>query len=416
MPLLVETISKLRGIVDASCADEKKGIPGAAVVVVGKDGNELFAHSSGKRGIISSEPMTLDNIFWIASCTKMVVGLACMQLVEKGTLRLDDGEHLEGLCPELKTLQVLRADGTLEKKNKAITLRMLLTHTAGFGYTVFNEALRNWSLPIGIDEISGRFEDMLMPLIFQPGEGWQYGVNIDWAGIALERATGLRLNDYLQKHIFQPLGLNSMSMLPNSEMRAKLAYMHSRDQDGTLRLREHPLRLPLVVNLDNKAEVASVFHSGGGGLFAKPQEYCRVLSVLLNDGTCPRTGTQLLRKETVDQMFKNSMPQFPNFGRQGMPAVKPDLTQPLPDLYPVPGNPPQGWGLTFMLSNGGITGRSTSTGFWAGLPNVWWWCDRENGVAGMVCTQVLPFGDPKVLGLWIEVESEIYKALGQGKK
>ncbi len=140
-----------------------------------------------------------------------------------------------------------------------------------------------------------------------------------------------------------------------------------------------------------------------------------MLSVLLNDGTCPRTGTQLLRKETVDEMFKNSIPEFPNFGRQGIPAAKPELTHPLPDLYPVAGNPPQGWGLTFMLSNGGATGRSTSTGFWAGLSNVWWWCDRENGVAGIVCTQILPFADPQVLGLWVGVEAEVYKALGQDK-
>lgn len=177
MSLTLEAVSKLRGIVDTSCADQKRGIPGATVVVVGKDGNELFAHSSGKRGVVSSEPMTLDSIFWIASSTKMLVGLACMQLVEKGSLRLDDGEHLENLCPELRTLQVLRADGTFEKKNKAITLRMLLTHTAGFGYTFFNERLRDWSLPAGGDEFSGRFEDMLVPLLFQPGEGWEYGVS-----------------------------------------------------------------------------------------------------------------------------------------------------------------------------------------------------------------------------------------------
>ncbi|KAI1363471.1 beta-lactamase family protein [Xylaria arbuscula] len=415
MPLTTETVTKLRNIVDASCANQQTGIPGTTVVVVGKDGNELFAHSSGKRGVVSNEPMTLESIFWIASSTKMLVGLACMQLVERGTLRLDDGEQLETLCPELNTLQVLRGDGTLVKKEKAITLRMLLTHTAGFGYTFFNETLRNWAFPTGGDEFSGRFEDMLMPLLFQPGEGWEYGINIDWAGIALERATGLRLNDYIQQHILKPLGLNNISMIPTQEMKAKLAYMHARNSDGTLRPRDHLLRMPLVVDQDNADQVAKLFHSGGAGMFAKPQEYSKVLSVLLNDGTCPRTGAQLLRKETVDEMFENAIPDFPNFGRQGIPASKPDLTNPLPDLYPVAGNPPQGWGLTFMLSNGGATGRSTKTGFWAGLSNVWWWCDRENGVAGMVCTQILPFADPQVLGLWVGVEAEIYKALAQDK-
>ncbi|KAJ5198916.1 Beta-lactamase-related protein [Penicillium cf. griseofulvum] len=411
MSLTAEVHSLLCNIVDKACEDQQSGIPGATVVVVDKDGNELFAHSAGKRGTGSEDPMTLDTIFWIASCTKMLTGVACMQLVEQGILKLDDGEQTEGLCPELKSLEILQPDGTLEKKKHAITLRMLLTHTAGFGYTFFNERLRQWSYPVGLDEFSGRIEDMKVPLLFQPGEGWEYGVGIDWAGIALERATGLTLNDYLQRNIFVPLGIKDMSMIPNQDMRSRLAYMNNRKPDGTLGPRDHLLRAPLVVDLEDDAEIARVFNSGGGGIFAKPQEYCKVLAVLLNDGTCPRTGSKLLRKETIDEMFSNQIPQFPNYSRQGIPAAKPDLTNPIPELYPVNGNPPQGWGLTFMLSNGGPTGRSISTAHWAGLPNLWWWADREKGVAGIVCTQVLPFGDAQVIGLWATVEAMIYKAL-----
>ncbi|KAI1492587.1 beta-lactamase/transpeptidase-like protein [Biscogniauxia mediterranea] len=413
MPLTAQSVTKLRDIVDASCENGKTGIPGATVVVVDKNGNDLFEHSAGKRGVVSSEPMSPDNIFWIASSTKMLVGLACMQLVEKGLLKLDDGEHLEKLCPELKTTQVLQPDGTLKDKNKAITLRMLLTHTSGFGYTIFSERLRDWSFPSGIDEFSCRFEDMLRPLLFQPGEGWEYGVGIDWAGIALERVTGLKLNDYLRKEIFEPLGLANISMLPTAEMRSKLAYMHARETNGTIRPRDHLLRMPLVVDHDNRSETASLFHSGGAGMFAKPGDYCKVLAALLNDGTCPRTGVRLVGKGTVDEMFKNQIPNYPNFSRQNMSDAKPDLTNPIPELYPVPGNPPQGWGLTFMLSNGGATGRSRSTGWWAGLANCWWWCDRDNEVAGMVCTQIVPFADSRVLSLWAAVEAEVYKSLGQ---
>lgn len=178
MALDEHVVSRLRGIVDNACADQKSGIPGCTVVVVRKDGTELFAHSAGKRGTASNDNMSLDNIFWIASCTKMVVGIACMQLVEQGILALDDGEQTERLCPELKSLKVLRPDGTFEEKKRAITLRMLLSHTAGFGYTFFNERLRDWSYPVGVDEFSGRFEDMKLPLLFQPGESWEYGVSL----------------------------------------------------------------------------------------------------------------------------------------------------------------------------------------------------------------------------------------------
>ncbi|KAH7120250.1 beta-lactamase/transpeptidase-like protein [Dactylonectria estremocensis] len=411
MPFSAQVLSSLRESVDSACSDEKTGIPGVTVVVVAKDGSELFAHSAGKRGVGSKEPMTLDNIFWIASCTKMLVGVACMQLVEQGVLGLDDGAQLDKLCPELKELKVLRPNGTLEAQNKKITLRMLLTHTAGFGYTFFNERLRDWSLPVGVDEFSGRFEDIKLPLLFQPGEGWEYGVGIDWAGVALERASGITLNAYLQKYLFQPLGIKDMSMIPNKDMRSRLAHMHSRDPDGKLRVRDHLLRQPLVVDPDDEAEKARVFNSGGAGMFAKPQDYAKVLAVLLNDGTCPQTGAQILRKATVDEMFRNQTPAFPNASRQFIPAAKPDLTNPISELYPVPGNPPQGWGLTFMLSNGGVTGRSKGTVQWAGLPNLWWWCDRETGVAGIVCSQILPFADGKVLGLWFDVEAQVYKAL-----
>lgn len=112
----------------------------------------------------------------------------------------------------------------------------------------------------------------------------------------------------------------------------------------------------------------------------------------------------------MDEMFTNQIPQFPQFGRQGIPASKPELVNPVPDIYPTPGNPPQGWGLTFML-NGGPTGRSDTTGWWAGIANVFFWADRENGIGGMVCSQILPFGDPRVLGLWVELESLAYQGL-----
>lgn len=188
-----QTVNALQQRVDAACSDQETGLPGTTVVVIGRDGRELFAYAGGKRGYGSSEPMTLDNIFWIASCTKMIVGIACMQLVEKGVLALDDSTQVEKLCPELKQVKVLQDDGKLVEKKRNITLRMLLTHTgeslqtkimmaltkdiAGFGYTFFNEKLRDYSKPIGYDEFSGHIHDILQPLVRQPGEGWEYGVS-----------------------------------------------------------------------------------------------------------------------------------------------------------------------------------------------------------------------------------------------
>nr|WOD45575.1 hypothetical protein [Trichoderma atroviride] len=246
MSLGAVTLSRLRGTVDRACLDPPKDIPGVTVVVIGKDGKELFAHSAGKRGLVSKDPMTLDTVFWIASCTKILTGFACMQLVEKGAVQLDDGDSLENIVPELKKVQVLRKDRTY------------------------------------------------------------------WAGVAVERISGLALNAYFQQFIFDPLGIKDMTMFPSKDMKDRLAYMHSRAPDGIIRPRDHLLQLSLVIDPNNVAETRRVFNRGGAGVFARPQEYCKVLAVLLNDGTYPRTGVQLLRKETVDEMFRNQIPQFPN--------------------------------------------------------------------------------------------------------
>ncbi|OTA70345.1 beta-lactamase/transpeptidase-like protein [Hypoxylon sp. EC38] len=415
-----EAISELRSIVEQSIVTGTEAtattIPGTTCIVVDKNGDELFAHSAGKRGITSKEPLTLDSTFWIASCTKMVTGLAIMQLVEKGLLNLDDAAQIEELCPELKDIKVLKDDGILEEKKNRITLRMLLTHTSGFVYSFFDEELRDWSHPIGIDEFRCDVRELFkVPLRFQPGEGWKYGTGVDWAGLVLERKTGLSLNDYFKKNIFQPLGLENITILPTQSMKDSLVITHQREHDGKLRPRDAPYRHPLVVSTPE--EIARTFHSGGAGLFAKPQDYTRIISVLLNDGTDPKTGAKLLEKSTVDEMFKNQIPERPDFARQGIPAAKPDLTNPLAELYPIAGNPPQGWGLTFMLSNANpLTGRSDKTGYWAGLPNLFWWCDREHGVGGMICSQILPFGDPAVLGLWFGVEAAVYKHLKSAKQ
>jgi CubicO group peptidase (beta-lactamase class C family) len=129
----------------------------------------------------------------------------------------------------------------------------------------------------GFDEFSGNIKDILQPLTFQPGEGWQYGVNIDIAGLALERKTGMSLNDYCHKNIFEPLGLKNISMFPNEDMKKRLASMHQRNQDGSLVERDHLQLRPLTATSN---EIGGIFNSGGAGAFATPSDYARKLPIL----------------------------------------------------------------------------------------------------------------------------------------
>ena len=114
--------------------DKSTGVAGLVFVAVDKHGDEIVASASGKKGLNSKEDMSLDSIFWIASCTKILATIACLQAVEQGKLSLDDHKQVYKLCPELEKVKVLQDDGSLVDKEKEITLRMLLSHTAGFGY------------------------------------------------------------------------------------------------------------------------------------------------------------------------------------------------------------------------------------------------------------------------------------------
>ncbi|KUJ12952.1 beta-lactamase/transpeptidase-like protein [Mollisia scopiformis] len=390
-----EGASKIREAIDSVTSDPKTQIPGFVFVSINNQGDELIAHASGHRGADSKQAMDLESVFWIASCTKMVGGIACLQAVERGVLGLDDGEQVEKLCPELKRAKILKGFDEndrpilVEKKNK-ITLRMLLSHTAGFGYTFFNPEIRKFGLPKGLDEFSGDIKDIEHPLLFEPGTKWNYGTSIDWACILLERATGDSLSTYIQTNIFSPLKITNMSFFPPDEMKQHLAHMNQRYPDGHLTEREHLLRKPLYEHTDEQKK--GILNSAGAGLFAQPREYVKIIAMLLNDGTCPKTRAQILKPSTIAEMFTNQIPSMPNFAREPIAAATPELTNPIPELYPQPREQEQGWGLTFMLTvHEGATGRGRNTAWWAGLANLFWWADRERGVGGMVASQILPF-------------------------
>jgi hypothetical protein len=189
----------------------------------------------------------------------------------------------------------------------------------------------------------------------------------------------------MQEHIFKPLGISDVTMFPNEKMISNLAYMHQRDPvTGALSERDHLYRRSFLQNTKEKQQ--KFFQSAGAGLFAKPKEYLKVLTALLNEGVSPTTGNRILKKETVDMMFENEIPNQPDFARGGPPAADSVLSNSLPEMYPQAGKPPQGWGLSMFLTlSPGETGRGANTGWWCGLSNLFWWVDREKGVTGILC-------------------------------
>ena len=176
MPLSEQGVQGVKSILDAFTSEGPTGAPGLAFHAVDRSGKTLVEHQAGNLSVDSKEAVNEDTLFWIASCTKLVTAVALLQLVEQGKIALDDAEAIKKLLPELGEKKVY-ADGVngADQQN-SVTLRMLLSHTAGFGYVFFDPRLQCAN---EIEGQSGDVNDILNArLVNQPGSMWEYGVSL----------------------------------------------------------------------------------------------------------------------------------------------------------------------------------------------------------------------------------------------
>src|SRR5438105_1337777 len=212
-------------------------VPGVVAMAATREGT-VYQGAFGKRALPAGAQMTVDTVFWIASMTKAITSIAAMQQVEQGRLSLD--EPLGKVLPELEKIMVLEgfaADGqpSLRPPKRPITLRHLLTHTAGFTYDIWSAEMGRYQEHAGVPGIiECKHVTLQTPLLFDPGERWNYGINIDWAGKAVEEVTGKRLEQYFRDSIFEPLGMKDSSFVLRDDQRSRLASMHARAADGPM--------------------------------------------------------------------------------------------------------------------------------------------------------------------------------------
>ncbi|KAF1913693.1 beta-lactamase/transpeptidase-like protein [Ampelomyces quisqualis] len=408
MPLSLQGVQGVKDVLDGFVKD---GSPGLVFSAIDKSGKILVEHAAGTVGVDSAEPMDKDRtIFWLASCTKLVTAIAVLQLVEQGKIPLDDASFVKKLMPEIQNKKVYADGVTPADQAKDVTVRMMLAHTAGFAYAFFDPRIQSQA---PVEGATGDRNDILNArLVNQPGSIWEYGINIDWAGLVLERVTGQTLGAYFQEHVFSPVGISASdaSFFPAKEVQKNIAHMHQRDGEGKLSEREHLFND--CWKQESPEQQEEFFQSGGAGLWSNPKEYVKILAALLNDGTSPTTGRQILHKETVDLLCENQIPHQPDFARNGPPPANPTLATHAPEMFPQPGNPPQGWGFGgFLALDPSASGRGKNSMWWMGLANCFWWLDRTKGVAGMLGAQVLPNGDPKVIPAWYMCEKTLYDHL-----
>jgi methyl acetate hydrolase len=380
-------------------AAETREVPGVVAVAANSDG-VIYEGAFGKRDLANGTDMTADSVFWIASMTKALTATAAMQLVEQGKLQLD--EPISKVLPELAAPQVLegfddKGQPKLRPAKRPITLRQLLTHTAGFTYDLWDadtaQYVKAANLP-GI--ISCKNAALTTPLAFDPGDRWEYGINIDFAGKAVEAVSGQGLNVYLREHIFQPLGMKDTDFVIGPDQKKRLVTVHARKPDGGLD--------PIEFGVPQEPE----FFMGGGGLYGTGRDYLAFLQMLMHGGEF--NGARLLRPETVAQMSKNNIGDV-NISRVVLKTTAPPSTPDVDMGQLFPGQDIK-WGLSFLINpQEGPAGRSGGSLSWAGLANTYFWVDPSKHVAGVILTQVLPFVDPHVLSLYGKFESGVYKAL-----
>src|ERR1700737_1441288 len=265
---------------------DAKEIPGV-VAIAANSKETIYQGAFGKRDLSKDDAMTLDSVFWIASMTKAITTAGAMQLVEQGKLSLE--APLGKLLPDLAAPQVLegfdaKGEPKLRPARNPITLRHLMTHTAGFCYDLWNGDMVQYLAKTGTPGIiSCQNAALKTPLTSDPGTRWEYGINIDFVGKAVEAASGKRLDTYLRDQLFTPLGMTDTGFKIGDAQRKRLVGMHARGPDGSLR--------PIPFELAQDPE----FHMGGGGLYGTAADYIKFTQMILNQGR--GNGNRVLKPE-----------------------------------------------------------------------------------------------------------------------
>ncbi|KAJ0414812.1 beta-lactamase/transpeptidase-like protein [Aspergillus carlsbadensis] len=376
--------------------------PGAIVAATNRRGTFRYAKAFGKDTCDGDgNALEMNSIMAIASMTKLLTSIAALQLVESELIGLDDdvSPWIPTLAaqPVLSGWDVAGRPLTHTRKNK-LTLRNLLTHSSGAGYDMGNSDLARFTAYAGREVNSGATVDERFgyPLLFEPGVGWEYGAGIDWVGQVIERRTGQTLETYMRKHIWEPLGIERMSFWPGCIPDADGERKHAR-----MCVRDPVSGWPVLLEGPSLIEgVTECF--GGQGVYASMEDFLKVLhSILADDG-------KLLTSPSTAMMLQ---PQLSESSREALQR-RISICGPTPSFIGLYDNTRlYDWGLGGMLCmEDEISGRCKGSLFWSGRPNLFWFIDRESDVCGVLGTQLLPPGDPRVSRMIELFESSVFAA------
>ena len=280
------------------------------VTMMARHGKVIHLKAVGMADREAKNPMTTDAIFRIASMTKPVTSVAIMMLYDQGKLGLDD--PVSKYIPEFKNPKVLVSVEPLETRpaKGGITIRHLLTHTSGLTYDD-SEKLRSLyaqhRISGGVSSTDVTLDQMIkalagLPLLFDPGDNFEYGMSTDVLGRVVEVVSGHTLDRFVDKKILTPLGMTDTFFKVPPDKRDRLVAAYFRAEDGLRKLKDGDIG-PIGDTGDYSYNDSHKYLSGGGGLCSTPRDYMRFCQMLLNGGELD--GKRLLKKDTIDLMATN---------------------------------------------------------------------------------------------------------------
>jgi methyl acetate hydrolase len=361
------------------------GLPGVAVIA-GTADSILHSGAYGRRG---ETAMTQNSVGRIASMTKAITAATALRVVAQGRLSLD--APIAEVIPELAQPNILAGfsdsgEPILRPAQRAITLRHLLTHSAGFGYDTWNADFRRYLEALGRGRMPADPEELrTTPLLFEPGERWHYGINIEMAGLAVERAMGRPLYEVVADEITIPLEMADTSFLPGPEHVSRLIPLGQRGADGKITTSNPPV------------PSAMPFVYGGGNLFSTAPDYLIFLQAVMRG--------ELLPPALQAEFLRPQLPASPSVGQlQSLEKARSNDC----DLFD---GQPASWSLGFLMNTQPTPqGRSAFSHCWAGVNNSYYWMDLTRGTCGVVMAQLLPFADPGAIAVAQAYEAAVNRA------
>ncbi|KAK4692082.1 hypothetical protein P7C70_g9205, partial [Phenoliferia sp. Uapishka_3] len=374
LTLSASAAAEIDAAIRDAVADPHRGLPRAVVMATSKEGL-LYSGSGGfaqlpefgapASAFESAERISTTSVFELWSMTKLVSVVAALQMVEQGKLDLQADASL--YVPALKNVKILESfDGekpVLVDKKTVVTVEMLITHTAGFGYDhnipiqAKYRKLNGLPANAGIDADTASITKI--PLAKEPGSVWIYGTSNDWLALCVEAVSGQGIDEYFQEHIFDLLGMNDFSFKSDGKNKINMAYIPSNPED------------PYIVGPGVTWNFKRGF--GGHGLVGSPESYLKLVRALLCGGEVD--GKRILAGDTVQQMF---LPHLNDAQQAGCDPFtrKRDLAE-----YEANGPGPQ-WGLGGALTQVDLpSGRRAGSLNWSGMAATYWVIDPTTEVA-----------------------------------